>query len=354
MATDAEVPTMAEKTGETRTDATDPVGEQAWSGEPAGNDARTRGIRRCVMHSGLLSAAIADGTLSLSYSGNMGSSMVNVDRELRNLGLFAIDRLRSLPSFVEEGNPDYAYSASVSLGDLSETMLARVRSLAHKGEPEVGFHPVPRHDAEGGGMLSMLGDVRDVAAAMADAPSLGTADPRFWVVQQRHWSLRPAGSGDPFVWAPGEVETYSLGDFAEQWMERAWEEAGDDVTELSLGHGCVARVGADGSTGDVASWEVEVTDESAFVEDIEEGVAGDGYEIVWMDWEYETVANTLFLTLDACKEHIEANSYHYDHPRAFCMRAWRSPDVARLWKALKGIDWEAVMEAVGKDGSPKA
>lgn len=305
-------------------------------------------IRSCVMHSGMLSAAIADGTLRLSYSGNMGSSMANVDRELSNLGLFAIDRLRDLPSFSEDGHPDYAYSASVELCDLGEAMLSRVRSLAHKGEPKAGFHPAG-HGGEVAceEVLGMLGDIRDVAAAMREAPTLATADPRFWVVQQRRWDVRSEGDGDPFVWDASGAEIHSLGDFAECWMETALEEVADGVSEIPLGSGCVARVREGGDPDEPGDWEAEILDEGRLLGDIAEGVAGDGYEVVWRDWQYETVENTMFLTLEACKEHIESNSYHYDHPRAFCMRAWRSPEVERLWKALKGVDWDAVIAKVG-------
>lgn len=49
--------------------------------------------------------------------------------------------------------------------------------------------------------------------------------------------------------------------------------------------------------------------------------------------------NTLFLTLKECEKHIEHNSYHYKNPHPYCMTAWRSPQVERLFSILEHTDW---------------
>ena len=53
----------------------------------------------------------------------------------------------------------------------------------------------------------------------------------------------------------------------------------------------------------------------------------------------EIAENTMFLTLRECKEHIEANSYHYNKPHPYAMTAWRSPQVERLYKILQNTNW---------------
>lgn len=50
--------------------------------------------------------------------------------------------------------------------------------------------------------------------------------------------------------------------------------------------------------------------------------------------------NTFFLTLDECKKHIELNGYHYNNPYPYCMTAWRSPQVERLYKILENTNWD--------------
>lgn len=53
--------------------------------------------------------------------------------------------------------------------------------------------------------------------------------------------------------------------------------------------------------------------------------------------------NTMFLTLEGCKDHIKKNYYHYPedaHP--YAMTAWRSQEVERLWNIIEQTDWDSV------------
>lgn len=50
--------------------------------------------------------------------------------------------------------------------------------------------------------------------------------------------------------------------------------------------------------------------------------------------------NTFFLTLSDCEKHIELNRYHYVKPHPYCMTAWRSPQVERLFKILENENWD--------------
>ena len=68
---------------------------------------------------------------------------------------------------------------------------------------------------------------------------------------------------------------------------------------------------------------------------------GKKYDEIWINktFEQEIDENTMFLTLRECKEHIEANSYHYNKPHPYAMTAWRSPQVERLYKILQNTNW---------------
>lgn len=58
----------------------------------------------------------------------------------------------------------------------------------------------------------------------------------------------------------------------------------------------------------------------------------------------EIVQNTMFFTLRECKEHIKANSYHYNKPHSYVMTAWRSPQVERLYKILQNTNWDEFLK----------
>lgn len=197
-------------------------------------------------------------------------------------------------------------------------------------------------------LVDALRDVRDIAKAMGDSPALGTADPRFWVVQERRWKEVPEGAGGEMrIWDGNGVSTLTCEDFARSWLDWLMEEADWDGTtdEVLLGTSVKMVAPRDGGNReDPWEWEVLDLDERKLADDIESGRACPGYAVIWLDWEYVTVDNTLFLTMEECDEHIRLNAYHYDHPRSFCMRAWRSPMVERLWTVLKETPWDDVIE----------
>lgn len=67
------------------------------------------------------------------------------------------------------------------------------------------------------------------------------------------------------------------------------------------------------------------------------------YKVGYYREREKIVENTMFLTLRECKEHIEANRHHYsDKVHSYAMTAWRSPQVARLYKILENTDWDNI------------
>lgn len=56
--------------------------------------------------------------------------------------------------------------------------------------------------------------------------------------------------------------------------------------------------------------------------------------------------NTLFLTKEACQEHIKLNHYNYNNPHTYAMTAYRSPEISRLYDIIENIDWETMVNHV--------
>lgn len=82
--------------------------------------------------------------------------------------------------------------------------------------------------------------------------------------------------------------------------------------------------------------EIQIADEEDFTAYLEE----QGYtSIAIQDMNY-IAPNTLFLTRNAAKKHLQENAHHYNkNAYTYAMTAWRSPDVEHLLELLFQIDW---------------
>lgn len=80
------------------------------------------------------------------------------------------------------------------------------------------------------------------------------------------------------------------------------------------------------------------------VDDLNEFLKDNGYEdtqLVGFSIKPVVYPGTMFITEKAAREHLERNYYHYsDDAHTYCMCAWRSPDVERLWKILREVKWD--------------
>lgn len=62
------------------------------------------------------------------------------------------------------------------------------------------------------------------------------------------------------------------------------------------------------------------------------------------------VPNTMFLTKEEAKRHLELNHYHYtSKAHTYAMTAWRAPKVERLLKIIETCDWGKIAEQLGKE-----
>jgi hypothetical protein len=61
----------------------------------------------------------------------------------------------------------------------------------------------------------------------------------------------------------------------------------------------------------------------------------DGDCFVWFNVEQEFDLNSgVFLTAEACEEHIRRNHYHYTNPKSYAVSAWRNPEMQEILKIL--------------------
>jgi hypothetical protein len=77
---------------------------------------------------------------------------------------------------------------------------------------------------------------------------------------------------------------------------------------------------------------------------VEDNLNDDGFfSKVFVKEEQYVIPDTMFLTKEDAKRHIELNHYHYS-PKAhtYAMTAWRSPKVERLLKILETFDWDSI------------
>ncbi|MBJ7961020.1 hypothetical protein JDS77_25560 [Bacillus cereus group sp. N28] len=86
----------------------------------------------------------------------------------------------------------------------------------------------------------------------------------------------------------------------------------------------------------------EYESEEGLVEWIKENIDDDCYLIYEEEVSF-IVQDTMFLTKEDAKKHIEDNGHHYTKQvHTYAMTAWRSPKVERLLNILEIIDWESI------------
>lgn len=154
---------------------------------------------------------------------------------------------------------------------------------------------------------------------MNTQPHVGQADPRFWVVMTHRLRMTLRDEDIDYVAITSEdgelIEELTLSEAVRRAKEAGISDNGW-LTEMEVIKRYYESIGA-----------------SVFPEIKEERIA----------------ENTMFLTLREAQEHIKRNDYHYIDARPFAMTAWRSPQVAQLYKILHEVDFQQLLE-VAEDG----
>lgn len=174
--------------------------------------------------------------------------------------------------------------------------------------------------------------LKELQHEMLTQDNVGQANPRFWAIMQE---VRD-------YWVDDNIDgmfVYSSND-GEAVFEGELEELTEWIKELD---------GVEDCKYDVCYVEFNYNDEEYAIGDTDDlqnflnEYDKDNYSVGNYRVREEIVPNTMFLTLRECKEHIKANSHHYNktaHP--YAMTAWRSLQVQRLYEILENTDWENV------------
>ncbi|MET3209726.1 UNVERIFIED_CONTAM: hypothetical protein ABIC26_002673 [Paenibacillus sp. PvR008] len=147
------------------------------------------------------------------------------------------------------------------------------------------------------------------------------ASPRFWTVGDYKWVECSDDNAERHsVYLPQDGESYEINYFLKEILDR--DELEPDALEALEEVGCEETA---------HEWIAEHYDEGASLHPERQ--------------EHFIRQNTMFLTKDEAKRHIEANHYHYtSKAHTYAMTAWRAPKVERLLKILSEYDFDTLIE----------
>jgi hypothetical protein len=152
------------------------------------------------------------------------------------------------------------------------------------------------------------------------------AAPRFWEIMDHEYRMTAEGYHDRVsVYDPFPADTYEVEEFCKRILD---EEDSiiplDEINNLK---------------------EIMAKDDYSKVEDLIEWIEENCKDVTVFYEKEEGVIkqNTMFLTKQEAKDHLEANSHHYSNKaHTYAMTAWRAPKVERLLKILETFDWDAL------------
>lgn len=153
--------------------------------------------------------------------------------------------------------------------------------------------------------------------------------PRFWVIMDYRFvpgNDKYDSGHEERVFNDGDhVKFHNFSDLKEFLEEYYGEEIEENETLVSLIN--------DESENFDELWEY-----------VETNLNDDGFfDAVFVKKEEFIVPDTMFLTKEEAKRHIESNRHHYtSKAHTYAMTAWRAPKVERLLNILETFDWESI------------
>ncbi|MCM3257049.1 hypothetical protein M3664_04540 [Paenibacillus lautus] len=147
------------------------------------------------------------------------------------------------------------------------------------------------------------------------------AAPRFWVVGDYRWVECLEDNAERYyVYLPSAGESYEIDSYLKDFEED--EELNEEELEEFRDIGC---------PDSALDWIQTYRDEDAY--------------LVPTKKEHFIRENTMFLTKEEAKRHIESNHYHYtNEAHTYAMTAWRAPKVERLLRILCEFDFDSLVE----------
>ena len=165
----------------------------------------------------------------------------------------------------------------------------------------------------------------------------GTADPRFWVIKG---SERVINNEDP-----DELCLQVDGSTVTSTTEETVKYLNDNILpDCNIDRGCKIETGYTWDFKLTYTEDGEEEYDDLSTQEVNEFLANNGHDdtmIIGISIRPFMYPNTMFLTEKEAREHLKRNYYHYsEDAHTYCMVAWRSPEVEKLWKILRETKWD--------------
>lgn len=165
----------------------------------------------------------------------------------------------------------------------------------------------------------------------------GTADPRFWVIKGSEKVIDNENPDELALQIDGSIVTYTTEETVKYLNENILPDCNKDRENCKIKPGSIwdfKLIYTDGGDEEY---------EDMSVEEVNEFLTDNGYEdvnMIGISIRPFVYPNTMFITEKEAREHLGRNDYHYsEDAHTYCMCAWRSPDVEKLWDILRKVDW---------------
>ena len=184
--------------------------------------------------------------------------------------------------------------------------------------------------------------LRKLQLEMNTQDTCSTADPRFWVIKGSE-KVRDSDYPDDYgLLNDMEEVATDVESVCKYLNEEILPDCDVDKTNLQIEHCDII--------GQIYEFKLTYVDylgepdfEYMNVDDLNEFLHEHGYdelEVIGVSNRPVIYPNTMFLTEKDARNHLKSNYYHYsDDAHTYCMCAWRSPVVERLWKILQEVQW---------------
>jgi len=148
------------------------------------------------------------------------------------------------------------------------------------------------------------------------------AAPRFWTIEDYEWFVAEEGYHDKIVFfSANDCEEYSV----EEVIEKIKKHGFDDVERVNDAIYDYEYIGD--------TYEIE-----SLIKEIDSSI-----HINYVVERQVVKENTMFLTKEEAKRHLNSNKHHYSSKaHTYAMTAWRAPKVERLFKILETFDWDSI------------
>ena len=172
----------------------------------------------------------------------------------------------------------------------------------------------------------MYSQLKELAEEYVTQPNRSTRMPYLFQIQTTEEIPALEGNGEA-IWVNRDGDTLRTDEeikdkVIEYLCEKEYEKPeNNDNTDDDILVDVKERVKYDMDEHDI---EVCLTD------DVDEG-----WHKIYVDT--QKVYSNAFFTAKACKEHIEANHYHYNEPRDYLKHAWRNPEMELISNFLELI-----------------